>query len=133
MLNKFIKYTQYSFIYSCKYNIFSLAIPPPTPSNRNQYNYGRGGYTQTTNTAPVQMQQYFNASGGCFTQESFVYKVLVSFMGLDKDKDLQVVEVQVKDLVPGDFVMTKDGISMIECLVALKYAGPLYTSKIILL
>lgn len=96
------------------------------------------------------MQQYFNVQGGCFTKESFVYKVLTTTTTTmdhslcshhndidnnkvvnnnDKEDNVQYVVVEVKDLLPGDLVMTHKGISTVECIVSLKYSGPLYTSK----
>lgn len=102
-------------------------LPPPRPSNGGGWGgYGGGGAT----SAPVSMASYLNASGGCFSGDSLVYKL---------SGDGSWVTVMMRQLQPGDTVrcceMMESGRwqeqpqlaqSEVVCVVKLPYQGELY-------
>lgn len=104
-------------------------LPPPRPSNNvNSWGrYGGGGGGPTA--PPVNMASYLNASGGCFSGDSIVYK---------RNNDDSWVAVMMRQLQPGDTVRCceMEGGSWQEqprltqsevvCVVKLPYKGELY-------
>ena len=70
-----------------------IKMPPPTPSVNpgRSLSRTRGGYQQSTVSAPVDMSRYMNRGGGCFGEDCEV------LMGDNSMK-------KVKDILPGDLV-----------------------------
>jgi Mg-chelatase subunit ChlD len=100
----------------------TLPAPKPHASNHQQYNgyYNPAHHTAqayAASAAPVSMGNYHMAGGGCFTGDSLVLRVGV---------EQQLAPVRVRDLQPGDAVWSEQGATEVECLVQLRYNGPVY-------
>ena len=64
------------------------------------------------------MSQYVDASGGCFTGASLVYA--------SGPFDGTVAPTPVEQLVAGTQVLSHMGLTEVECVVKLRYVGPIY-------
>lgn len=64
------------------------------------------------------MSQYVDASGGCFTGASLVYA--------SGPLDGTVAPTPVEQLVAGTLVLSHMGLTAVECVVKLRYVGPIY-------
>ena len=117
-----------------------LPAPVPSASNHQQYNgyYNPSHHTPQayaslrtgTTSAPapraaVNMNNYFNAGGGCFTADSLI---LVSSNNTTSTTTSTTgcSVLRVGDIQPGMSVLTNAGASKVECVVKLKYNGPIY-------
>jgi hypothetical protein len=101
-----------------------LPAPMPSMTNHQQYN---GYYNPAHHTpqayaqiaamrAPVSMGTYHTAGGGCFSADSLVLSSSAA----------GVAVVSVGDLRAGDRVWSQDGETEVECVVKMRYRGPLY-------
>lgn len=106
-------------------------IAPPKPSYGNSYSssYGYRSLGPTTTTASSiartpNMSQYVDASGGCFTGASLVYAV--STGPLDGTAAAAVTPTPMEQLVAGTQVLSHMGLTEVECVVKLRYVGPIY-------
>lgn len=113
-----------------------VQLPAPMPSISNHQQYG--GYYSGSSigsagqhsrqyaaapvpSAPISMNTYHQASGGCFTADSVVLAV--------SDEGAMLVPVQVRDLKAGMSVWSQLGATEIECVVQLRYQGTVYYGK----
>lgn len=102
-----------------------VQLPAPMPSCSNQqYNGYYPGHNSSRQyaaapaaSAPVQMRTYHQASGGCFTADSIVLAV---------SEDSHLMPTQARDLKAGMLVLSQHGATEIECVVQLRYKGPIY-------
>lgn len=106
-------------------------LPPPRPSNALSGWGGYGGGAAAT-SAPVSMASYYNASGGCFSGDSLVYKlagdgcwVAVMMQQLQPGDTVRCCEI---DMESGRWQPQQQQLTQSEvvCVVKLPYQGELY-------
>lgn len=95
-----------------------LTLPAPKPHASNNQQYG-SQYASRAAAAPASMANYHTAHGGCFTGDSVVLAV----------REERVVPVLVRDLRPEDTVLSQLGATQVECIVKLRYNGPVFQGK----
>mmetsp|Transcript_2948 Transcript_2948/g.6244 ORF Transcript_2948/g.6244 Transcript_2948/m.6244 type:complete len:449 (+) Transcript_2948:920-2266(+) len=105
-----------------------LQLTPPKPSLHEalRRNRGYGGPAPMAHTpAPAAtMGAYHNQGGGCFSGDSLV---LSAGNGGSGELGTAGAPVRVDCLCKGQFVWTREGASEVECVVRLRYTGPLFT------
>lgn len=115
----------------------SIGRREPYSSSNSGYGGGGGGGAGYVSSAPSAasapaMRTYHNAGGGCFTGDSLV--LLATAAGTDDAATgaaatggaAGCTAVQVRQLRAGDLVHSHLGVSEVECVVLLRYNGPVY-------
>jgi len=111
-----------------------VQLPAPTPSARrpqpdyrsSSASYSSGHHTAAARApapAPVSMNHYHHAGGGCFSGDSVVLCVVAG-------SEEQVVPLQVSEVRAGMVVLSHLGPTEVECVVKLRYQGPLYQGTV---
>lgn len=95
-----------------------LDIKPPKPSITSAaYGYRGAAPTGAAAAPPTNMARFYNASGGCFSGDS----VVVAAAGSGRQQ-----LVRLDALQRGAVVLSDRGWTAVECMVKLRYTGPLY-------
>ncbi len=100
-----------------------VQLPPPRPSGRVMSNYRNnytvgGGYSSRNSSPPLppNMANYYDADGGCFSDDSLVYAMI----------DGKKVMVPVNELKKDSLVLSFDGVTTVDVIVKIKFSGCLY-------
>ena len=75
------------------------------------------------------MNHYHHAGGGCFSADS----VLLQVVSGTADQILEVAPVRASEVSAGMVLMSHLGPTEVECVVKLRYKGPLYQGTCIYL
>lgn len=95
-----------------------LDIKPPKPSIRLRAKNGA-----PAPPPPANMACFYNASGGCFSGDSLV---VVSANTNQQTSAMELTTARLDGLHRGAVVLSDRGMTKVECMVKLRYTGPMY-------
>lgn len=98
-----------------------VQLPAPKPYRQQQSSQHHShSYAAAP---PVSMTNYHTQRGGCFTGDSVVLR------SVDTEDGVAAAPVKASEVRAGMLVWSKEGPTQVECVVQLRYIGPIYQGR----